>query len=442
MTNFNRRKFLGTSTAVAAGLAFPYIAPVRGNNKKLNLVVIGIGGRGRKDIGLAREVADIIGLCDANWDNRSMKVFKDNPEAKRYKDYKKMFDELEDRIDGVIIATPDHWHYHLAKYAMERGKHVYVEKPLTHSIWESRELMKLANKTGLVTQMGNQGHTYAGTRLIREWLEEGVIGDVKEVHCWTNRPTKWGLDAGKNRPKEVDEIPSTLDWDLWLGPAPERPFNEAYLPSKWRTWWDFGTGALGDMGCHILDASFWALQLGIPDSIEADTTKFNDETIPQKSTIEYRFPSRVGLPAVKLTWFDGARIPPRPKHLEKNRKWPPEDHSGQLYIGSKASIVSDTYAKTARIIPESKMREVLRKKIPQKYPRISHGSPQKEWVQAIQDKTQPGSSFKYSTALTEMVLLGNLAIRSKKKVRWKADEMRDPKNSSADKYIRREYRKV
>src|SRR6185369_9688541 len=281
----------------------------------INLAVVGAGGRGADNINdLSGTGVNIVALCDCDR-KRAAESFRRYPDARQYTDWRKML-EKEKGIEAVLVATPDHNHAIISIAAMHHGKHVYCEKPLAHSIWEAREMARVAASTGLVTQMGTQGHAYEGTRVAVEVLRAGMIGDVTELHVWTDRPAGW-WPQGVARPVEAPPVPPELDWDVWLGPAPMRPYNPAYVPFVWRGFWDFGTGAIGDMGIHNLDTAFWALELGVPTVVEvkdcasATTAPSMKETAPLWSVIEFHFPARKSLPAVKMTWYDGGKLTPK-----------------------------------------------------------------------------------------------------------------------------------
>ena len=430
----SRRDFLASTAAVAAFTIVPrhvlggpgYTPP----SEKLNIAAIGAGGKGAGDIG-AVSSENIVALCDVD-DKKAAATFEHYPKAKKYRDFRKML-EKEKNIDAVIVATPDHTHAVAAMMAIKMGKHVYCEKPLTYSIYEARELAKAAREAKVATQMGNQGHSGEGNRSICEWLWDGAIGPVREVHTWTNRPI-W--PQGIDRPKETPPVPKTLDWDLWLGPAPNRPYNPAYLPFKWRGWWDFGTGALGDMACHIIDSPFWALKLGQPINVEASSTKVNSETYPLASTVHYQFGARHGMPPVKLTWYDGGIRPPQPEDMEPGRRMG-SDNGGVLFVGEKGKLVCGCYGNSPRLIPEAKMAAYNRP--PKTIPRVK--GHHKDWVQACKGGKPACSNFDYAGPLTETVLLGNLAIRNPgKKLCWDGPNMRFTNNDEANKYIHRKYR--
>jgi len=451
MDTMNRRDFMVSVgvTAAAAGCARyrrDFFAP-RGEprkprlimpDEKMNVACIGIGGKGRSDA-LAMAGENVVALCDV--EDRPPKVEKvldAYPTAKRYKDYREMLEEMDDQIDAVTVSTPDHTHFPATMMAISMGKHVFCQKPLTHTIWEARQLTEAARRHGVATQMGNQGHAGEGPRLLCEWLWAGAIGDVHEVHLWTNRPgTGWGISAGDDRPTDKPPVPDTLDWNLWLGTAPWRPYHPLYVPEKWRSWWDFGTGALGDMGCHIVDATFWALDLGYPTSVNARSSSVNDETIPKWSIITYEFPRRGSMPPVKLVWYDGGKMPRRPAELESDRELDPS--GGQVIVGDKGTIVADATCHSPRIIPESKMRTFLRNRPPKTIPR-SPGHVE-EWVRACKGGAPAMSNFDYAGPLTEVVLLGNLAVRARKTIEFDPVSMRVANVPEANKYIRTKFRR-
>ncbi len=339
----------------------------------------------------------------------------------------------------MIVATPDHFHTVGAMAAMQRGKHVYVQKPLTRLVSEARALTETARKYKVVTQMGNQGHSGDGVRDICEWIWAGVIGEVKEVHAWTNRPV-WPQGIG--RPKEVHEIPSTLDWDLWIGPSPMRPYNKCYAPFSWRGWWDFGGGALADMACHVLDPVFSALKLKYPTSVEACSTKPNKETFPHASIVRFEFPEREGMPAVKVNWYDGGMKPERPKELDIRRPLNQES-SNVLFIGSKGVLRCGEYGGGPQLIPYSRWREFRDNKPPQTLKRIKT-SHEGNWIEACKTGGQATSNFDYSGPFTEMVVMGNLAIRPEnvgKKLLWDGDNMKVTNDEKANDYVNMHYRK-
>jgi predicted dehydrogenase len=351
-----------------------------------------------------------------------------------------MLDKEDKNIDGVVVGTPDHLHAIVSMAAIKRGKHVYCEKPLTHSVYEARALARAAREAKVATQMGNQGQASEETRLTCEAIWDGAIGQVREVHVWTDRPlnglNKWYWPQGIDRPKGEDPIPDTLDWDLWIGPAPMRPYvTKVYNPFVWRGWWDFGTGALGDIGCHTMDPVFRALKLGQPISVEACCTLVNDETYPVASRVTYEFPARGDLAPVRLHWYDGGMKPARPPELEDGKMW---DTNGTLYVGDKGKMLGH------RLIPESRQQEYG--KPPQKLER-SPGHYQ-EWIDACKGGRPAGSNFPdHAGLLAEVVLLGNVALRPtlkeklvRTKLLWDAEAFQFTNLPEANQYLQREYR--
>jgi hypothetical protein len=351
---------------------------------------------------------NIYALCDVD-DSRAARSFNEFPQAKRYRDFRVMLDREGDSIDAVTVSTPDHTHTVAAMMALGMGKHVYCQKPLTRTIWEARQLEAAARDSGVATQMGNQGHSWEGTRQIREWVEAGWIGTVREVQYWTNRPI-W--PQAIERPLDMYHVPQDMDWDLWLGPAPERPYHPAYAPFNWRGWWDYGTGALGDIACHSMDAAFWALELGYPTRIEPESTALFTETAPAVSRIVYHFPARGDRPAIKVVWRDGNLTPQRPADLADTQGWPPGS-SGQLWVGDEGTLVAGIYGENPRLVNESRHAELIANPPEVKYPRTD--GVYAEWSAACRSGNKAGSDFvTHSGPLTEMVLLGNLAVRSAK----------------------------
>ena len=435
----SRRCMIGT----AAGLAALTIVPrhVLGGpghvppSEKLNIAGIGIGGRGEGDLD---EVGseNIVALCDVD-EAYAGRVFAKYPKARQWRDFRTMLDEQKD-IDAVVIATPDHTHAVIAMAAIRRGKHVYCEKPLAHSIWECRRLAEAAREAGVATQLGNQGQATETNRLVSEILWDGAIGAVREVHAWCNRPIS---ARGIERPKDTPQVPATLNWDLWLGPARYRPYHPAYLPFHWRSWWDFGTGVLGDIGCHQLDPVFRALRLGYPTTVEACSSNMDEgaavkeETAPKASIVRFEFPAREGFPPLTLTWYDGGLMPQRPAELEEGRKFGEADDN--LFIGDKGKMLG------YRLIPEARMREYG--KPPQRIER-SPGH-HKEWLIACKGGPAARANFDWAGPLTEVVLYGNIALRMEKqlyekglKLHCDGPNMRITNLPEANKYIRDEYR--
>ena len=441
MSMINRRQFMNQAATTAGLVSFgaTRLAGVS-PNQKLNIAAIGVGGMGAGNIAKSSN-ENIVALCDVDF-KRGAETFERYPKARRFKDFRVMFDKMENEIDAVIIATPDHTHAVATMEAMRRGKHVYTQKPLTHSIGEARQLTEAARRYGVETQMGNQGHSSNGARQTVEWIQAGVIGEVREVHCWSDRPLRgtrfekelyWPQGIEK-RSTSNRAAPDTLDWDLWLGPAPFREYQPDYVPFNWRGWWDFGTGALGDMGCHIIDHPYWALKLGYPDSVEASSTHVHAETAPLASLVTYQFPAREGLPPVRLIWYDGGIKPPRPEELKPEDDWPVD---GVLYVGERGKIMHKSHGGKPTLLPLSRMDGFQRPD--ETLPRVK-GSHEQNWIDACKGIGTACSHFDYSGPLTEVVLLGNLAIRTEGHLLWDGPNMRVTNNEVANQWVQRIYR--
>lgn len=426
---FSRRKFISRTATVAAGISIVprhvlggvgYTAP----SDALNIAGIGVGGMGAANLGNITG-QNIVALADVDW-KYAAGTFNRYPKAKKYKDYRKMFDDMSKDIDAVVIATPDHTHAITAADSMKLGKHVYLQKPLTHSIYESRYLTQLAKETGVATQMGNQGHSGEGTRLFAEWIQNGEIGDPIEAHSWTNRPI-W--PQGLERPKEQPPVPATLDWDLFIGPANYRPYHPSYTPWNWRAWWDFGTGALGDMGCHLIDPVYFALNLRQPIAFEGSSSQVNTESAPIAEKVTYYFSERkklnnIKMPELKFTWYDGGLLPERPEGMIPG-KIMGDDGGGAMVVGTKGTIICSTYGRDPYIVG----RENDPPKVKKTIPRVST-SHEMDWVRACKEpkgsRTEASSNFMYSGPFNEVVVMGDLAVRLqdlKKKLEWDAEKM-------------------
>jgi predicted dehydrogenase len=463
-SKLNRRDFLrGAAFSTTAFMVLPGgVLGLHGGtsaNEKLNIAGIGIGGQGASDLENMQS-ENIVALCDVDKEHAAH-VFKKYPQAKQYTDYRKMLDEMKE-IDAVVVATPDHLHAFASLEAIRHGKHVYCEKPLTHSVWEARHLAKAAREAKVATQMGNQGQGSSETRHLCELVWSGVIGPVHEAHIWTDRPSN-GLfneywPQGVARPKDTPAVPSTLDWDLWLGPAPQRPYHPAYLPFKWRGWWDFGTGALGDIGCHSMDPIFRALKLGAPTTVQGASTRVNEESFPLGSMVTYQFPARtaavqannchvdglsgasaggIEMPPCKLVWYDGGLRPPRPDALPDGQKM---GDNGKLLVGEKGFILSNN---NNLVFPAAcaKAAEEVSRSIPR-----SPGH-YKEWIAACKGGKKAGSNFDWAGPLAESVLLGNVALRVQlredltvARLMWDAEQLKFTNLEDANKFVRREYR--
>lgn len=445
--SFNRRTFLRTAGVAAAALTVGAASGQaafwrrRGRlvdpSRKLNIACVGCGGKGVSDIaGVSTE--NIVALCDVD-EESARQVFALHPDVPKFKDYRVMLREMDKQIDAVVVSTPDHMHYAIGSLAISMGKHVFIQKPLARSIWETRGLMLAARRHRVVTQMGNQGHAGEGIRLAREWIQGGVIGNVREVHMWTEKllisPYRSGLQG---QPPAGEAVPPQLDWNLWIGSAEMRPYSAEYHPKKWRGWWAFGCGALGDIGCHTMDAAFYALDLGAPESIQAETAPFTEEAFPAWSIITYEFPARGKLPPVTVKWYDGGKLPSRPAELETSRQF--EKRNGYYFVGDKGVIYDPTEkCSSPRLLPESRMRET--KFPPKTIPRVPDGDPCQEWINACKGGPRPGSNFDYAGPLTEMVLLGNVAIQARgRSIRWDAEAMQVPGEPILTKWVRGSHR--
>lgn len=463
-TGITRRRFLGATASTAAFMAVPgYVVGLNGQtspNNKLNIAGIGIGGQGGSDLASIDKESpgeNIVALCDCDW-RHAGGTFRRYPNAKQFRDYRKMFDEVKD-VDAIVVGTPDHHHAFASMEGLKRGKHVYCEKPLTHSVWEARQVAEAAKKAKVTTQMGNQGAGSEDTRRLCELIWHGAIGNVLEAHIWTDRPSQ-GLfneywPQGVPRPKEAPAVPQTLDWDLFLGPAPERPYNPIYHPFKWRGWWDFGTGALGDIGCHAMDPVYRALKLGAPVSVEAASTRVNTETFPLGSMVTYQFPARgpeiqahnphvkglsgvgaggVAMPAMKLVWYDGGLRPPRPAGLDDEQVM---GDNGRLLIGDKGFMLGN------RVYPTQRAKDVG--DIPRTLPRVA--GHYKDWVDACKAGRPSGADFAWAGPLAEGVLLGNVPLRvqlreklTRYRLLWDSAALAFTNLDEANQFVRREYR--
>ncbi len=486
----NRRKFVGQGSTLAMGaMIVPRHvlggAGYRAPSDRLNIAIIGVGGQGTEN---AQELGTehIAAICDVDFGvvhRRVQERLTDgdgNPrekgarwreqflQAREYTDFRELLDRESD-LDAVLVATPDHLHAPIAKAAMEAGKHVYVEKPLTYTVREARVLDEIARRTGVVTQMGNQGHSEDAGRRINEWVRAGVIGDVTQVHIWTNRPIwpqgilrpapwkeglqpgwyqQWHQGAILSLAADVMDsgyaVPAGMDWDLYLGPTTrDLPYHPVYHPFNWRGWVDFGVSALGDMGAHLVDHPYWALELGYPTSVEATSTPWGGPeddpmSFPLAMRAHYEFPARGALPPVDLHWYDGGLMPPRPRQLpddtELNRS------GGVLFIGNRGILMHDTYGRNPRLFPESLAAEA--EEVPMTQPRIME-THQMNWVKACKGGGEASCPFAYASRLTEVMLLGIVALRAGqgKKIHYDGDAMRITNAPDANRYLTREYRK-
>jgi predicted dehydrogenase len=464
----SRRKFIRDGSLAATGffivprhvLGRGFIAP----SDKLNIAGIGCGGKAEVNLPFAFNNGsdNIVALCDVD-DRMAVNARKKWPNAPYYRDFRQMLEKEHKNIDAVIITSPDHMHAVQALASMQLGKHVYCEKPLTHDIYEARILTKAAEKYKVVTQMGNQGSSGNDTRLVETWIQAGVIGDVHTVHVWTNRPT-W--PQGVPTPTGKFDIPKEVDWELWLGTAPYRDFNPTYLPATWRGWSDFGTGSLGDMGCHFIDVPYRALQLQYPTSVECSVgsvyTGFFKEAVytdsyPPSSKTHIQFPARKGLPPVEMIWYDGGIQPKRPDELLPDEPGTESD-GGMIFEGTKGKLMAGLFGRNPTLLPTKKMKETT---LPaSKFPFVENGTDghQQQWVKACKKGygAYTSSSFDVSGPLTETVLMGNLAIKSyshfeknskgnkvypgRKKLLWDGANMKITNFEPANQFVKRNYR--
>ncbi len=443
----SRRRFLRRTATGAAALPFAFqIAPasVLGGparlapSDKLNVACIGVGGRGGASVRACKE-HNIVGLCDVD-DTRAAKTYEQFPKAKRFRDFRDMLDKLDKGIDAVTVGTPDHTHAVAVLDAIGRGKHVYCEKPLAHSVHEVRAMAAAARKHDVVTQLGNQGHSSDHIRNFCEWIWDGAIGNVTEIHacCDAFREVYCQIDKLPQL-KEKKEVPEGLDYDLWLGPAQFRPYSPLWVPWNWRGWMPFGTGCIGDWFCHVIDPSFWALDLGAPTSVHAEVKGYDPkehaDVYPRGTKVTYHFPAKGKRGPVKLVWFDGSERPPRPKELEPDRKLP---GVGAVVYGEDGAIMHGSHgAGGCAIIPEAKMKEYQQPE--KKIPRVE--GHHWDWLEAIRTGRKAGSDFAYGGPLTEVALLGAIAIRFPgRELRWDHDRMQFTNLSAANAFVAPPYR--
>jgi predicted dehydrogenase len=438
----SRRHFIQTASLAALAAACPSAwaqlpSQERFKNlipkhRKLRIACIGLGGKGHSDV-MNSASEEIVALCDVDF-ARGAETFARFPNVPRYRDYRQMLREMDRKIDAVTVSTPDHTHFPAALMAIQMGKHVYVQKPLTHTIGEARALKAAALKAGVVTQMGNQGHANDGTRLLKEWIDAGVIGAVHEVHAWTNRPS-WAQAVPF---RETAPVPDTLDWNLWQGSSPVCDYSPKLAPFGWRGFWDYGCGALGDMGCHILDAPFWALNLRGPAKVSAISEGNTETSCPKWSIVTWEFPARGDLPPLTMKWYDGGNKPPVPEELGPDGKL---GNGGVIYKGTLGTMLSEgDYGSSPRLIPEEKLQAMTHRP-PRVIPRVPKADPHMEWINACKGGPVPGSNIiDHSADLTEMVALGNLAIRLGKPIEWDPIRGACVGMPEANRFIHKNYR--
>ena len=493
-----RREFVRNASLAAAGLTIvPRHVLGKGQTPPsdlVNVAGVGVGGMGRSNM-TALASQNIVALCDVDWSYASRgydnipqqvaqmekRLAEASPapsaeqrtraqaqianakqlgekvgKATRYVDYREMLEKQKD-IDAVVIATPDHTHAVIATAAMSLGKHVYVQKPLAWSVEECRALSKKAAETKVVTQMGNQGHSTDDARLVNEYIQSGAIGEVREVHIWTNRPyAYWPQGIPRPAPAKGGEMrwnlagvmdklaaamdatphpmPDKLAWDLFLGPSPVVEYHPVYHPFNWRGWVDWGVGAIGDMGAHLIDHAYWALDLGYPTTIETLSTPYNKASYPAATQTYYEFPGRGALPPVKLTWYDGGLLPPKPEELGSEEV---DKGGGVLYVGSKGKLIHETYGAHPRLLPQSLADSTP--KPPEKYKRVPT-SHEINWIDAIRGRQDASSPFSYAAKLTEVMLLGVVALNAGKKIQYDASAMKITNAPEAEQFLKRQFR--
>lgn len=457
--NMNRRDFIKASAIGAGVMILPsYVAgqskTQKSPNERLNIGLIGCGGQGFHGFTAFRE-ENVIALCDV--DQASfLKTMEEGHRwfdvtevrngyelfmkkgAKWFTDYREMFVELGDKLDAVVVSVPDHMHYPIAMTALNLGKHLYCEKPLVHTVEEARNLAKAAARSGVVTQMGNQGQSNNGTITVREWLQAGVIGPIREVHSWTNRPI-WpqGMDA-PDHSKTIPVVPKDFRWDLWLGIAKDRAYDPAYCPFTWRGWQDFGTGAMGDMACHVMNAAFWGLDLTYPERISATSTAVNDVSWPNSSVITYQFPERgPGMPAVTYKWHDGGMLPPIPPQMDSFPDT--QDGSGSILYGEEGILVLDTYGARFDIYPDALFVDIRQNRRPQRTERRIKGSHREEWLNAIREGRKASSDFSFAARFTETILLGNLSLQTQRALEYDIEKSQFTNCGEANALLSKEY---
>ncbi|MBN2506832.1 MAG: Gfo/Idh/MocA family oxidoreductase [Verrucomicrobia bacterium] len=451
----NRRAFLRTAAASAAAVSLVprhvlggagFVPP----SETIHLALIGAGGQGRTNMqALFREPdVRIVAVADPREEADYSRFYYGGTAGRKpvqaaiekqyaarlpgfrcaeYEDFRVLL-EKEKGVDAVLCATPDHAHAAVCVRAMRLGKHVYCEKPLTHNVWEARQMARVARETGVATQMGNQGHSGEGIRATCEWIWAGAIGNVREVHGWSDAG---GWAEGSGRPQDTPPVPAGFNWDVWLGPREARPYHPGYAPYNWRGWWAFGTGAIGDMACHNLDPAVWALDLRDPLTVEAHAPGVDTEVVSRCAVFTYTFAPRDGKPPVTLTWYDGGLRPPRPDELDDDDVFG-GGGNGLLFVGDRGKIMCAGWGGSPVIIPQSRMDGMKR---PEKTIARSKGH-HRDWLDACKGGPAASARFEYGARLTELVLLGNVALRAGKKIRWDAENLRAANAPEADRFIR------
>ena len=442
-TTCSRRTFVKGSLAASSLFVLPRFAIGQAGpapSRKLNLAFIGAGGIAEMAF-TGCEGENFVALCDVD-DQRAAEAYARYPNAKRFKDFRVMLEKMDREIDAVVVQTPDHIHFSAAYLAMQHGKHVLVQKPLTHDIWQSRTLRRAATHFKVITQMGNQGHATEGIRLVKEWYDAGVTGHVREVHAWFDGPDFQHAPYFRipaSFPPPTAPVPPTLDWDLWLGPAKKRAYSPAYAPLIWRGYWDFGCGELGDWACHTLDAPFWALDLDAPTRVSVvNIEMIHEGFVPRSSHLKFEFPARGSKPPVALHWYDGGQHPAPPLDWDPKKEFP---RSGMLMVGDKCTLMTEGRPDSPRLQRDD-LWDDLRRNLPEKkIPRVK-GGPFQEWIRAIKGEGPlPGSNFDYSARLTEMALVGVMAQRTNKDIEWDSINMRVTNHAGFEEIVRQPARK-
>jgi predicted dehydrogenase len=433
-----RRDFIKASLAASSLFVMPRFAiGTQGPppSRKLNLAFIGAGGQAEAAFDDCVD-ENYVALCDVD-DARAAKAYAKYPKAKRFKDFRVMLDTMHHEIDAVVVSTPDHIHFSAAYLSMQAGKHIFVQKPLVHNIWQARTLRRAAARYKVVSQMGNQGHTTEGIRYVKEWTDAGTLGTVREVHAWFDGPDFVGgpyFRIPASFPPPSAPVPATLDWDLWLGPTKKRAYSPGYAPLIWRGYFDFGCGELGDWACHTLDAPFWALDLDAPLRVTVENIEpIHDGFVPRSSHLRFDFPARGAKPPVSLHWYDGGQHPPVPLDWDRKKEFP---KSGMLMVGDKNTLMTGPRPDSPELLNDAVWQDFKRSLPPKTIPRIK-GGPFVEWLHAIKGEgPMPGSNFDYSARLTEMALVGVMAQRTRSDIEWDAVAMRVTNHSDFERYVR------
>jgi predicted dehydrogenase len=436
MKNLSRRTFLKSSAAASIGFTFIPNFISAAPSDQLRIAMIGVGGQGRASWSQV-PVESLVAMVDVD-DRMSQQAKRAVPDAKWYYDYRRMFDEMKNEFDAVMVATPDHSHFPAAMSAMELGKHILVEKPLAHNIWQLRTLKKAAKYYKVVSQMANQGHTTNGIRQVKEWYEAGVLGQVREVIAWQgkiNYERDTYFQKPDSFPPAAEPVPNGLNWDLWQGPTAERPYSKYYVPRTWRGFYDYGNGKLGDWCCHTLDAPYWALDLGVPESAEAELKNSvpDHSFVSDESVVTWKFAARGDKAPVTMKWYEGFDVP------KVRPEWGVDQlpGSGMIMIGDKKTLITGVRPERPRLLVPEEESEAFMNNLPaQKYPRIGENKPVQEWVDCIKNGTLPGSNFDYSASLMEACQVGILAQRFGGKIDYDAENMKAKGRPELDKYIK------